>query len=118
MELKVGQKVFVQPLQSYIGKTIVEAEVISIGRKYFQVKSLPKDITGYNKFSKHKFKIEGGCNLSEYSSSWQVRLSLQEIEDEKELQTIKEKVYSVFKNYGCKLSLDKLKRIDAIIEEK
>lgn len=118
MELKVGQIVYVKPLQSYNGKAIITAEVINIGRKYFQIKQIGDD--RYNRFNRDKFKIENGYIVSEYTASWQVRLSLQEIEDERQFNILLSKIYDIFINYCCgeDLSLDQLKRINAIIEEK
>jgi hypothetical protein len=54
-----------------------------------------------------------------YSSQWSCYLSMKEIEDEDEAYKIGESLRGIFGHYGrIDLSLDQLRRIKSIVEEK
>lgn len=95
-------------------KDPVEVEVVTIGKKYFTVLATADSY----RFNRSRFHLE---NLREdggnYSAEWQLYTSLQAIEDKKEANKIASALTVKFQ-YGVRgLSLDQLRRIQAIINE-
>jgi len=118
--MKVNQLVILKPVGDnarYIKDDIMnhleEWEIIKVGRKYVTVR-LPNSNTGEIKFDMedHRQVVNcGGCY-------WELYLSVQEILDEAESERISYKLRNVFSGYGKSyLSLDKLRRIQDIIDE-
>lgn len=112
--MQVGDRVYLKPVNNqarYIKNDILnhikEAEVEKIGKKYFYLK-------GYSM----KFGVTEMIDISNYCANYQVYTSLQEIKDEEEFDNLVSKIKSKFTTYGTiKLTLDQLRRIQAIIEE-
>ncbi len=115
MKLEVGQTVYVQPIGNKRRYTsdIAEAKVSKIGKKYFELEG----------YYRERFYLDSGLNDGRgYISDYHVRLSLQEIEDEKEITELSHFIGDRFQ-YGQnrdQLSLEQLRKIKAIIvgEEK
>lgn len=76
-KLTTGQKVYVQPVgnAARYDKEVFEAEITSVGRKYFKLHS-EKRFLGRTNFS-----IGDMIDHSEYTAGYKVFLSLEEIED-------------------------------------
>jgi len=111
MKLQVGQTVYVECFErSYMAKgEVKETKVTKVGKKYFEVECA--------KYS--KFYLDRMFNVSDYSPCMYVYLSMQEIEDKKEKQELKELIWG---KSGCggsptnKLSLAQLREIKKIID--
>lgn len=116
--LKVGQELWANPEgpnSSRMGeREPIKVEVATIGKKYFTV----LDADNSWRFNRSRFYLE---NLKEdsgnYSAEWQLYTSLQAIEDKKEANKIARALALKFQ-YGVRgLSLDQLRRVQAIVEE-
>jgi len=108
MKVVVGQTVYVTK-----GRSLEKATVVKVGRKYFEVQ-----IESYS-YLKIKFYIEDGVEANSYSrNSWRAYLSLQEIEDGAERARISLYLSETFSTYLRPLTLDQLRRIKAIVEER
>lgn len=121
VELKVGQTVYLKPqgntarrlrtIEDILGK-VIESKITKIGKKYFYVKS---------RFDTHpdmKIDKETMNEHSNYCSDWKAYLSKQDILDEFEIKSLLQKFSDIFR-YGSskQISLNQLRRIDAIISE-
>ncbi len=106
-KLTVGQKVwFIYGRQNTEGP--VQVIVTKVGNKYFEIDKLKRD----------KFYIETLERVSETTTWDRVYLNLQDYLDEKESTKLHSFMREVFSGYTkVKWTLDKLKRIKAIIEE-
>lgn len=117
MELKLGQKAFLKPINNaarYGNKEIKEVEIVKIGRKYFFVGKEGET----NERLMTKFNIEDRKQTSNYSPDWQFYFSKQEILDEEEEKELTSKIKRKFDTWEkTGLSLDQLKRIHSIINE-
>lgn len=128
-DFKVGNKVYLKIIagsnrawrlknkETTIDDWIVEAEVVSVGRKYITVKL---DDRG---FHTEKFDITNGFrhyyNIG--GADYNLLLSKEGVYEEEERKSlysnIKDMYFNSFGNGKEKISLDKLKRIKAILEE-
>lgn len=84
--MKKGQKVFVKTTGNAArnGTKIFEAEVVSVGRKYFTLEAEGRWL------GRTKFSLESMIDVSEYTADYKVYLSMKELEEEP-LKPIKEK---------------------------
>ena len=115
-EMKVGQKVYLEPSSVKINRgapPIVEGTIIRIGRKYYTVR------TEHDIHSEYKFDIESLEQRSEYSPDYLFYFDKQELLDEKEIDLLRRKLSRFFEWSGQhkNLTLDQLRRINAILEE-
>lgn len=116
--LKVGDTVYLRKLQRSRydnSPELEEYQIKTVGRKYL---SVWKDAREYSiqKFDMtHNFKHENGG----YSPSWRLYFTELEYELEKEKDILVEKVRRAFNSWSDvgRYSLDKLRRISAIIDE-
>ena len=106
--MEVGQKIYLKPIgnQARYSKEIKETIISKIGRKYFEVED-----SGYGRF----FIDTMNQDCGQYVSGYTCYLSLQEIEHEKEAKILSEKIKKVFSGFSPDLPLDKLKKIERII---
>jgi len=109
--MQVGQKVYLEPIgdQSRISSEILECEVLKVGRKFIYINAGRREM---------KFHTDTLRQVTRYSPDWQIRFSLQEIEDEKEFNNLHSQLESAFR-YGSrdKFTLDQLRQIKRIIDE-
>lgn len=118
MKLEVGQKVWVKRIGNEarningVDGLIIEAEVVSVARKYFTLKSE----RGY--FSRRFFIDSGADDRGGYISGYQVYLSKQEIYDEVEAAGLYQEIRKTWFDYGAKkATLSQLRAVKAILEE-
>lgn len=118
-QLEVGKKVFLKPVGNrarWGNNEIVEKNILKIGKKYFYV-----GLEG-EKVDKHTFKFHINGLKHEnngYSANWQLYFDQQQILDEKESYALVKEVRLKFDIYSkVDLTLDQLRRIVAIINEK
>jgi len=106
--LKVGQKVYLKPIgnRARYSKDIVESSISKIGRKYFKVED-----DHYGRFFIDTMKQDNGQYISEYACY----TSREKIESEKEIQILYDKIKKMFYTLKPDIPLEKLKRIDKII---
>jgi len=113
--MEVGQKVYLKPtIYARGGKSNEpqEYEIKSIGRKYFYVWKDGNENTVI-KFDKDKLEQHNGG----YVPVWKLYFSLQEIEDEKEFNSLHNEIERTFRYGGRdKLTLDQLRQIKRIID--
>lgn len=108
-KLYIGRIVYLKPINNNArkgNKKIEECKIEKIGRKYFEVD-----------YRSLRFTIDNLEHATEYSKDWKLHLSEQDILDEYEKNDLNNQIENVFR-YGSKLSLDKLRRIKMIIDEK
>lgn len=117
-ELKVGDKVYLKPINSrYITNNnilehIKECEIKKIGRKYFEVWEKNKEWTTL------RFRVEDFQQVSHYSIDWELYFNKQEIIDEIEHLNLANEIRNAIGNRGItKLSLEQLRKIKSIIDE-
>jgi hypothetical protein len=111
MKLKVGQKIYVLPINNAARreKDIKEDLIVSVGRKYFKLQNHP-----WSRFYIETLYEDGG----QYSPDWLCYLSLKDYEDEKETNSLRRFCEDTFGHgSNIKLTLDKLRRIVKIIAE-
>ncbi|MBX4152277.1 beta barrel domain-containing protein [Paenibacillus lautus] len=112
--MNVGDKVFLKAVGNNARgrkEVLIREDVITkIGRKYFEVGS------GYKPL---KFHIEGlQQETGGYIADWELYFTKQDILDEDEFQRLAWDIKTRFGGYGkVNLTLDQLRRIDAIIKE-
>jgi hypothetical protein len=106
MKIQVGQKIFLKKKGSSEPQ-IVEATVTKIGKTYFTAE--------YGRLCV-KFYIDGMCEADSHGHPWNAYFSMQEIKDENEQQLLGNYLYHTAE-YRF-LTLDQLRRIKAIVEEK
>jgi len=115
MKPQIGQRVFLKPVGDAArrGNTVIKEYIVSkVGRKYFEAWD------GSWKYSAIKFHIEGLRQVTDYSVDYELYFDMQEIIDERECEVLIDDLRKVIGNYGPpKLSLDQLRRINAIIKE-
>ena len=107
MNLHSGQKVYIKRVGNearYKGEYYTEETVEKVGRKWFTIE----------KFRREKFSLGTGLNYAgEYSSTLVVYESIQQIEEEKEIEKKCKEIYRAF-DFGMnmqKLSIDKVRLI-------
>lgn len=111
-ELSVGQTVYIKPVWNSArnGKDIIETKISKIGTKYIETEKFG---------DRHKFNISNGIEKSKrcgFGYDYTLHLTKQEIEDEKERQELLRDIYRDW--YHLNLTLDQLRRIKAIVEER
>lgn len=109
MKVTAGQKVFIVETDLR-GKSREpkEANVFSVGRKYFTI----------DDHFKTQFLIENGVEKSENNYKATAYLSLEEILDEREHEKLSGSIRKQLNGWGkLKYSLDQLRRIDKILNE-
>ena len=105
--MEVGQEVLVKGLNNQYGAQIVKDKIKSIGRKYFKLES-----------NRCRFIIESLVDdPGQYSSSYRVYFSEQEIEDEKRVCFLNRKIRNSFQYSNSRLTLEQLEQINNIIEK-
>lgn len=97
--------------------------VVSIGRKYFEVASVREIDSGHSFLIKTRFRIDDWSeDNGGYSARHRLYKDEQEFLDEVEFENSSRKVYLFFeremRNSSGALSLDQLRRIQSIINEK
>jgi len=112
--MQVGQKVYLKDLYSNRNREteVQEFEIKSIGWKYIYVikNGLFPVIEKFDKETLRHFN-------KPYSPMWELRFSLQEIEEEKEYNSLFEEMRDTFNGYRIhKLNLDQLRQIKGIID--
>jgi len=110
--MEVGQKVYLKPTIYNRGIRQQEYEIKSIGRKYIHVWQNKREYSVI-KFDKVTLKQQGNSSFD-----WELYLSLQDIEDDKELNSLHLAIENTFR-YGSrdKFTLDQLRHIKRIIDE-
>lgn len=111
VKLQIGQKIWIVPSKHdrFSKQDPKEAIVSKVGRKYFELEGLRK----------RKFDIETLREESETNYKSQCYLTLQEILDEKEEESLTNQIRNIFKTYDkVNLSLDQLRKIAGVIEGK
>ena len=108
--LSVGQTVYVKPIRNRFSKDNIYDEVIkSIGNKYFYLEK-----AYYGRFEIKSMYQDGRG----YGSDYRIYLSMQEIDDEKERDSIVQGLRKLFDfGHPVNLALDQLRRIMEIVRE-
>lgn len=111
-ELRIGQTVYIEPVGNAArnGKDIIETKISKIGTKYIETEKF---------CDRHKFNISDGKEKDTgygYGYNYILHLTKQEIEDEKERQELLRDLH--YDWYHLNLTLDQLRKIKAIIEER
>lgn len=114
-KLKVGQKVYLQPgvNVSRRDSSIKEGQITKVGTKYFCV-------TIGNSSYAYKFHIEDLKQTTVYTPDYYVWLNERELLDAIELKALQMHFYKLFYAHPASeaiKSLDKLRRMKAILEE-
>ena len=118
--MEKGQVVYLVPvndnaryIEDNILNHVVEAKIDRVGKKYFYLEG--------RKFARKKFGIEEMRDISNYCSDWNVFVKHQDIVDELDRSRIISKIRSSVGDYCysmCKLTISKLRKIEAIIDAK
>jgi len=109
-KLEKGMKLYGKPVNNRArwNKEISEFTVSKVGRKYFWLEEMPRT----------KFEIENLSEVTEYAPDWELYFTKQEILDEQEFNDLVMNIRLKFDRSGrVDLTLDQLRRINAIIEE-
>lgn len=109
-DIKVGQNVYVRPMHGK--EEIIEAIVTKIGVKYFDVKVCNNIDIKFNLSDLREKHTGYGCGYN-----YVFYFSKQEYFDELEKRRLYNEVYKEIK-YSTEYTLDQLRRIKAILEEK
>ena len=113
--MEIGQKVYIVK-QNYKGEEIIEEyEIQKIGRKYFYVWQNNAEYTilkyEINPYDFYTYK-------GDYYSKDNLYLTMQDIQNKKDSIDLYRKIKNALSNYTPSVSLDKLKKINEILEEK
>ena len=104
--IKLGQKVWVVPNDPYGRRKYYEAEVIKVGRKYFEVADA----------NRRQFNLTDLREFSQGNYKWRVSLTEQEILDESLFTLLLSKIKDRFSIYGKpNIGLPELKQIATIL---
>ena len=106
--MEVGQTVYLKGNSRRNEKGIREEVISKVGRKYIYVGS------GYSEI---KFHIGSLRQVTEYSPSWYLYLSKQDIINEEEFNKLSSEIRELFVYCKINLTLDQLRRIKDIISE-
>lgn len=112
--MKIGDKVYLKAVGNIARgrkEVFIKEDIITkIGRKYFEVGNGLRPL---------KFHIEGlQQEVGGYSADWELYFSKQEIIDEEEFEKLVWEIKMKFSSYSkVNLTLDQLRRINAIIKE-
>ena len=113
----IGQAVYLTPSNSKIRRgapPIVEGTIITVGRKYYTVK------TTYDIHHKYKFDVNDLKQQTNYSPDYYLYFDKQELLDDKEAAALRKKFNRFFEwsgNRQTRLTLEQLRRINEIITE-
>ncbi len=111
----VGQTLFILNVgdncSKYRPQELSLATVVSVGRKYFAVRRKDFEID-------IKFRLSDFGQETWHSVGWKIYESEQGCHDEKEQSSIHERMRKVFDFYSRPLTLTKLRKIAAILDEK
>jgi hypothetical protein len=110
-KVMVGNKVYLKPVNNAArggNKKILEATIIKVGRKYFEI----------DRGLIRKYEIQTLNAVTEYAPDYEIYFSMQEILDEYESNKLYSDIGSKFGTFTKRdLSLDQLRRIHKIIFE-
>lgn len=109
-KIEIGRKIYLKPINnaSRYSNEILEAEVVKVGRKYFEI----------NRGAVKKYYIETLQPVSEYVPDYKIYFSEQEIFDEREYDKLLSQIRSKFDMWAKKdLTLEQLRKITKIIAE-
>ncbi|PGO29190.1 hypothetical protein CN984_12145 [Bacillus cereus] len=117
----VGQKVYLEPCnnQSRRSKEIRESEVKKVGRKYFFVGNVGEEHN--QEYLWIKFYIKDLRQVTDYSPSWMLYFSRQEILDRQEYITLMSEISDLFRygssyhNRADKITLEQLRKIKDVL---
>lgn len=115
---QVGETVYLKPInnQARRASEVMACEVRRVGRKYFYVNKLAGAKPPF--YTEIKIDIETMQeDRGAYLGDRKAYFSLQEIEDEKEVDVLWQRMRERFFKWSCDLTLDQLRRIKAITEE-
>lgn len=118
-KLQIGQPIFLKPIGNMARNRkrheIIEAEVGTVGKKYFTVKKgAGDDLREYGQFHMDSLLQ----NLGQYSSNYQGYLSEQAILDEQELKLLLQNIRTHVGTAGqSNLSLNQCRAISKIIKD-
>ncbi len=96
----------------YKPQVLTPVVVSSVGRKYFSVKVSPND------YFETQFKIDNWREHTHYSPDWSLYESEAQFEAEKETGKLRDRMRQEFDHFGWNISLTKLRKIAAILDEK
>lgn len=108
-KLEVGQTVYVKPIGNAARRStkIITCKISKVGRKYFEL-----DLNWMGRFEIESMTQDNG----DYISNYACYLSLQEIEDEKELNELYKDIGSCFNSFSAKnYSLKQLRAVKNIL---
>lgn len=116
MNFTKGQTVYLKPCGNNARYGRLEPKqyiVKTVGRKYLTVWD------GNNEYANVKFNLTDDLRqATEYCADWELYLSLQEIEDEREHNDLTGKIRLIFSNYGkVNLTLEQLRLINDIVSK-
>ncbi len=104
--MKIGDKVWLLPLRRN-RSGIKESFISKCGNKYIYVDACPRD----------KFDKNNGYEVTEYTPSYRIFFTLEELELYNETIQLKDKITSFFYNGKVgKLNIDQLRSIHKILE--
>ena len=108
-KIQVGQTIWLRRASTHGTREPIEAVVETVGKKYFTLVDRPRE----------KYDLETLKQVVDSNYKNVVYLSLQTILDEDEFAKLSDEVRKPFQYYGNpKLTLDQLRRIKAILDEK
>ena len=111
----VGMKLFVKRIGRWNRDDGLEpAQVVKVGRKYFSVR-----IDGSSPHFDTSHHIESWSEVTEYQANTRLYLTEQEEQDEREMATLQDVIWSAFqyRSNTCNFGLEGLRQIAAIIEQ-
>lgn len=95
----------------YREQKLTQCEVVSVGRKYFEISPIDNDWKW-----KEKFHIDGWCQVTGFTASHALYETKQEFLDDKEEVELLKKIRDHFGAYGrCSTKLNDLKKIVEIL---
>lgn len=115
VKLEVGMTVFLEPFGNNSRKEIGEYTVKTVGRKYFEVWRDEKEV------STIKFHLKDLRQVTNYTPTWLLYFSKQEILDKNEYDKLFFEIREAFQSMIFKtrnFSLEQLREIKSIIERK
>jgi len=109
--MKVGENIFIKTTGNaarYGGSKIIDATVSKVGRKYFEVRELPRV----------RFFLDTLREDTNYSTRYLVYHSKEAIREEAEIKQLREKMHKVFSGWNTNgLKIEHYRKIDEIVRE-